>query len=201
MHEPALQKYYKEKVVPELQKSRGYANIHDVPTIQKVVINSGIKADSDKAWVQEVQKEISAIAGQRAVITKARKSISNFKLREGMPIGVMVTLRGARMWEFLYRTISVSLPVIRDFRGVSNKLDGAGNYTLGINDHTIFPEVHVDTARKGIGMDISIVTTATNDEEGRELLKLIGMPFRRTAKEQAEQDNKNKEEAAEAVAG
>jgi len=194
-----LQKFYQEQVVAELKKTRGYANAHQVPGIQKVVINSGFGAEADKAWIAEVQKDISNIAAQKAVITRARKSISNFKLREGMPIGVMVTLRGARMWEFLFRLINVALPVIRDFRGVPNKLDGAGNYTIGISDHTIFPEINTDTARKGLGMDITIVTTAENDEEGRALLKLLGMPFRKTAQEQAEAEAREKEATAAAA--
>lgn len=179
MPEPVFRKFYKEQVVPELQKTRGYKNIHQVPAIEKVVINSGVSASLDKAAVTDTAKEIAAIAGQKPVITTARKSISNFKLREGMPIGVKVTLRGDRMYEFFYRLISVALPSIRDFRGVSHKLDGHGNYTLGIADHTIFPEVSIEQTKRVTGMDITIVTTADNDEDGRELLRLFGMPFRR----------------------
>lgn len=181
---PFLQKHYAETVAPELRKTRGYANSHQIPKIAKVVINSGFNASKDKNWAAEVLKEISSIAGQQAVMTKASKSVSNFKLREGMPIGVKVTLRGARMYDFLYRLIAVSLPNIRDFRGVSRKLDGQGNYTLGITDSTIFPEISADTGgREAIGMDITIVTTAESDDEGRELLQLMGMPFRKPVKQ------------------
>ncbi len=183
---PALKKAYREQVVPELRKNLGYENIHQVPKLEKVVINSGLNASRDKNWIAEVQKEITAIAGQHAVVTKARKSVSNFKLREGMPNGVSVTLRGAQMYDFLYRFINIALPNIRDFRGVSQKLDGAGNYSIGITDSTIFPEINSDTqGRENIGMDISIVTSATTDKEGRELLKLLGMPFRKSSSETA----------------
>jgi len=160
-------------------EARGYKNIHEVPSIEKVVINSGFNATVEKGQIQDILREISGIAGQQAVITKARKSISNFKLREGMPIGVMVTLRGRQMYEFLYRMLSVALPGIRDFRGVKDRLDGTGNYTLGIADHTIFPETHGDSGKLSIGMDICISTTAKTDEEGRALLELLGVPFRK----------------------
>lgn len=162
-------------------KSRGYKNCHEVPTIEKIVLNSSIGTDADKTWITEVQNDIGKIAGQQPVITKARKSISNFKLREGMPIGVKVTLRGDRMYDFLYRLLVVSLPRIRDFRGVSRKLDGSGNYNLGVSDHTIFPEINVEGNRKNIGLDITIVTTADTDAEALELLTLMGIPFRKTA--------------------
>ncbi|WP_343219087.1 50S ribosomal protein L5 [Cerasicoccus maritimus] len=175
-----LKKHYNDVVVPELKKSQGYANAHQVPKVTKVVINSGFNATKDKNWAAEVQKEISSIAGQHAVMTKASKSVSNFKLREGMPIGVKVTLRGERMYDFLFRLIAVALPNIRDFRGISRKLDGQGNYTLGVTDSTIFPEISADTGgREAIGMDITIVTSADSDDEGRELLQLMGMPFRK----------------------
>lgn len=165
--------------MPELHKKLACKNIHQVPAIEKIVINSGINAESDKAWIAEVTKEITNIAGQKAVVTRSRKSIANFKLKENMPNGVMVTLRGERMYEFLYRLIAVAMPMIRDFRGLSRRLDGQGNYTIGIKDHTIFPEITVDTNRKNIGMDITIVTTAENDEHGRELLRMMGIPFRK----------------------
>lgn len=168
-----------EKVIPELKKNLGIENPHVVPNLEKIVISSGIRSESDKGWAKEVAKEIAKISGQQPVITKARKSIANFKLREGQENGVKVTLRGAIMWEFLYKFIAVVLPSIRDFRGVSTRFDGAGNYNFGIADHTIFPEVTVDPGRKNIGMDITIVTTATDDNSGRELLKLLGMPFRK----------------------
>ena len=162
-----------------MKKNLGIENPHVVPTLEKIVISSGIRSESDKGWAKEVAKEIAKISGQQPVITKARKSIANFKLREGQENGVKVTLRGAIMWEFLYKFIAVVLPSIRDFRGVGIRLDGAGNYNFGIADHTIFPEVTVDPGRKNIGMDITIVTTATDDKSGRELLKLLGMPFRK----------------------
>ncbi|MDP0497007.1 MAG: 50S ribosomal protein L5 [Verrucomicrobiota bacterium JB024] len=183
---PTLKKSYLETVVPELRKNLGYTNVHQVPKIEKVVINSGLNASRDKAWVAEVQKEITTIAGQQAVVTKARQSVSNFKLREGMPNGVAVTLRGSKMYDFLYRFINIALPNIRDFRGVSQKLDGHGNYSIGITDSTIFPEISHDTSgRESIGMDITIVTSAPTDNEGRELLKLLGMPFRKPSSQAA----------------
>ncbi len=162
-----------------MKKNLGIENPHVVPNLEKIVISSGIRSEGDKGWAKEVAKEIAKISGQQPVITKARKSIANFKLREGQENGVKVTLRGAIMWEFLYKFIAVVLPSIRDFRGVSTRFDGAGNYNFGIADHTIFPEVTVDPGRKNIGMDITIVTTATDDNSGRELLKLLGMPFRK----------------------
>jgi len=179
MSTPALKKYYTEEVVPALKKSRGYTNPHQVPAIEKVVINSGISATLDKAAVNDTVRDIGLITGQRPVITKARKSIANFKLREGMPVGVKVTLRGTSMYEFLYRLLAVALPSIRDFRGVPSRFDGQGNYNLGIGDHTIFPEISIENVKRTTGMDITIVTTAETDEEGQELLRLMGMPFRR----------------------
>lgn len=179
MEKSYLQQFYTDQVVPELKKKLGYTNIHEVPQIEKVVINTGFGATAEKGQIEDIVRDISIIAGQKPVVTKARKSISNFKLREGMPVGVMVTLRGRQMYEFLYRLIAVALPGIRDFRGVRDRLDGTGNYTLGITDHTIFPEVHGDTAKHNIGMDICITTTAATDEEGKELLSLLGIPFRK----------------------
>ncbi len=183
MSTPQLKEHYQKVVTPELKKKRGYKNAHQIPGIKKVVINSGIKATVDKNWFEEVRKDISSIAGQKAVITKAKKSVSNFKLREGMNNGVMVTLRGARMYDFLLRLLAVALPNIRDFRGVGKKMDGRGNYTLGITDHTIFPEIPSDTGGKeSIGMDITIVTSAATDDEAYDLLSLMGMPFRKQPK-------------------
>lgn len=179
MQKPYLQTYYQDVIVPQLKEKLGYTNIHEVPRLEKIVINSGFSATVEKGQIQDIQKDISSIAGQQAVITIARKSISNFKLREGMPIGVMVTLRGRRMYEFLYRLLAVALPGIRDFRGVKSKLDGHGNYTLGIADHSIFPEAHSDSGKLVIGMDICMTTTAQTDEEGTELLTLLGIPFRK----------------------
>jgi large subunit ribosomal protein L5 len=175
---PTLKQFYLEKVVPELSKTRGYKNAHQVPTINKIVLNSRIDSEADKNWVTEVVKDITIIAGQKPVITRARASVANFKVREGMPSAVMVTLRGPNMWDFLLRLLTVTLPNIRDFRGVGRKMDGRGSYNIGIGDHTIFPEITVDPGRKNIGLDIAIVTTARTDDEGRELLRLLGMPFR-----------------------
>ncbi|MGF1450118.1 MAG: 50S ribosomal protein L5 [Opitutales bacterium] len=187
---PFLRTFYQSEVIPELKKKRGYTNPHQVPAVEKVIINTALRADADKSWIAEVVKEVGLIAGQQPVITKARKSISNFKVREGMPLGVKVTLRGARMYDFLLRLLAVALPAIRDFQGVPTKCDGQGNYTLGITDHTIFPEINVDNNKRSIGMDITLVTSAADDDEARDLLRLLGMPFRKTAKE------KEAEEAA-----
>lgn len=158
MQIPALKTQYAEKVVPELTKKFGYANKHQVPSIKKIVINSGFSATDDKNHILYVNQEIGKIAAQRPVTTKAKLSISNFKLREGQPIGVKVTLRGRAMYEFLNRLIQISLPAIRDFRGVPAKLDGQGNYTLGVSDHSIFPEISSDGTTATIGMDICINT-------------------------------------------
>lgn len=177
--ESFLKKYYNEKVVPELMKSRGYKNVHEVPHLEKIVINSGFSSSLEKGQIEEIVKAIGQISGQKPVVTKARRSVSNFKLREGMPIGVKVTLRGKMMYDFMYRTLTVALPGIRDFRGVRDKLDGNGNYTLGIGDITIFPEISHDGIKHQVGLDICITTTATSDDEGRELLTLLGMPFRK----------------------
>jgi large subunit ribosomal protein L5 len=176
---PTLKKLYTEQVVPELVKSRGYKNKHQVPKLVKIAINTGIDADADKNQIADIQRDIAAIAGQKPVLAKSRKAIANFKLKQGQVVGCHVTLRGNAMWEFLYRVIAVALPTIRDFRGVQTKLDGQGNYNLGITDHSIFPEITVENVKKHIGLDLTIVTTAQTDDEGRELLKLLGMPFRR----------------------
>ena len=174
---PILKQRYLD-IIPDIMKSRGYKNVHQVSAVEKIVINSGVGTQNDKAFLEQTMSEIALIAGQRPVVTKARKSISNFKLRQGMPIGVKVTLRGNQMYEFLYRFIAIALPGIRDFRGTPVKFDGNGNYTLGIRDHTIFPEIVMDINKRSIGMDITITTSAKTDDEGRELLKLLGMPFR-----------------------
>lgn len=181
MEKAYLHQYYLAQVVPQLMEVRGYKNVHEVPRIEKIVINSGFSATAEKGQIEDIVRDITNIAGQKAVVTKARKSISNFKLREGMPVGVMVTLRGRQMYEFLYRLIAVALPGIRDFRGVKEKLDGSGNYSLGIEDHSIFPEAHGDSGKSTIGMDICITTTAHTDDEGRELLSMLGIPFRKRA--------------------
>jgi large subunit ribosomal protein L5 len=177
---PTLKKLYAEKAFPELMKLRGYTNKHQVPRIVKINLNSGIDAEADKNQIADVQRDLSLIAGQKPVLSKTRKAISNFKLKENQVVGCHVTLRGDSMWEFLYRLLAVALPTIRDFRGVSPKLDGQGNYNLGISDFTIFPEITVENVKKSMGLDITIVTTAETDDEGRDLLRLLGMPFRRT---------------------
>jgi large subunit ribosomal protein L5 len=179
MSVPELKKIYLEEVVPALQKNCGFQNLHQVPKIDKVVLNSSFGVELDKNGIEELRKDITALSGQAPIVIKAKMSVSNFKLREGMPVGIKVTLRGNVMWEFLLRLIAIALPNIRDFRGVSSKLDGLGNYTLGIIDHSIFPEINVERQRTNTGLDISIVTTAQNDEHGKELLQLLGMPFRK----------------------
>ena len=176
---PSLRKIYIEQVVPELMKLRGYKNKHEVPRLVKVNVNTGIDAEADKNVIADTQRDITVLAGQKPVLAKSRKAIANFKLKQGQVVGCHVTLRGASMWEFLYRLIAVALPTIRDFRGMSPKLDGQGNYTIGITDHTIFPEITVDNVKKHIGVDITIVTSANTDDEARDLLRLLGMPFRR----------------------
>ena len=176
---PPLKKHYVETVVPALKASRGYKNVHQVPKLEKIVLNTGISSEADKNIIAETQRDLTAIAGQKALLNKSRKAIANFKLRQGQFVGSSVTLRGDAMWHFLMRLLAVALPSIRDFRGVPNKLDGQGNYNIGIADFTIFPEIVVENNKRQMGLDITFVTTAKDDEEGRELLKLIGMPFRR----------------------
>jgi large subunit ribosomal protein L5 len=170
---------YKEKVVPALIESRGYKNVMEVPKIQKVVVNCCIGSSVDtKIALEDAFNEVQMITGQRPIKTKSTQSIANFKLREGQEIGVKVTLRGAIMYEFLERLIRTALPRIRDFRGVSPRaFDGRGNYTLGVKDQTIFPEVELDKVKRNLGMDITIVTTARKNDEAKELLALFGMPF------------------------
>jgi large subunit ribosomal protein L5 len=181
MKVPTLKKQYAEQVAPELVKTRQYQNKHQVPRLLKIVLNTGIDAEADKNQVQDAQRDLSTIAGQKAVLTRSKKAISNFKLKENQPVGAHVTLRGDAMWEFLYRLLAVALPTIRDFRGVSPKLDGQGNYNLGVTDFTIFPEITVESVKKTMGLDVTFVTSATSDDEGRELLRLLGMPFRRSS--------------------
>ena len=176
---PSLKKLYVEQVAPELVKTRGYKNKHQVPRLLKIVLNTGIDADADKNQIADIARDMGLIAGQKPILNKSRKAIANFKLKPNQIVGCSVTLRGPAMWEFLQRLIAVALPTIRDFRGVGSKLDGQGNYNLGITDHTIFPEITVENVKKHMGLDITIVTSAKTDDEGRELLRLIGIPFRR----------------------
>ncbi|MGH7944614.1 MAG: 50S ribosomal protein L5 [Opitutaceae bacterium] len=176
---PSLKKLYIEQAAPELVKSRGYKNKHQVPKLTKISLNTGIDADADKNQIADIARDIGSIAGQKPILNRSRKAIANFKLKPNQIVGCSVTLRGNSMWEFLYRLLAVALPTIRDFRGVPSKLDGQGNYSIGITDHTIFPEISVENVKKHMGLDITIVTTADSDDEGRELLRLLGMPFRR----------------------
>jgi len=177
---PRLRTKYKEEIVPKLQEQFGYKSIMQVPKITKVSINQGVgDATQDKKLVDNALKELSVIAGQKAISTKASKSVSNFKLREGMPIGAKVTLRENKMYEFLDRFIAVALPRVRDFRGISDtSFDGRGNYSMGIKEQIIFPEIDIDKVPKITGMDITIVTTAKTDAEALALLKEMGLPFK-----------------------
>ncbi len=177
---PRLQRRYQEEIVPALMKEFGWKNPMQVPRLEKITVNMGLgEALQNAKLLEAAQEELAAITGQRPVLTRARKSIATFKLREGQAIGCMVTLRKERMWEFLDRLISVALPRVRDFRGVSGKaFDGHGNYTLGIREQIIFPEIDYDKVQKIKGMNVSIVTTARTDEESKALLRALGMPFR-----------------------
>ena len=177
---PRLKKKYREEVVPALMEQFQYSSIMEVPRIVKISMNQGVgDATQDKKLVDNAVEEMSTIAGQRAVATKARKSVSNFKLRDGMPIGARVTLRNVQMYEFLDRLVTVALPRVRDFRGVNDKsFDGRGNYSMGITEQIIFPEILMDKVNKITGMDITIVTTAKTDAEALVLLKMMGMPFK-----------------------
>jgi large subunit ribosomal protein L5 len=181
MYTPALKTRYKEEIVPALIKEFGYKTVMQVPRLDKIVINQGVgQAIADKKLLEFSVKELTDIAGQKAVQTYSSKDISNFKLRKNMPIGVMVTLRKDRMYEFLERLISVALPRIRDFKGINPKLDGRGNYTLGITEQIIFPEIDLDKVAKIMGLQMTFVTTANNDEEAFALLKHFGLPFKNT---------------------
>jgi large subunit ribosomal protein L5 len=173
-----LMERYRSEILPELQTKLGGRNVNAVPKLTKIVVSSGIGTDKDREVFDEALRTISDITGQRPVTTKARNSIANFKLREGMNVGVCVTLRGKRMYDFLYRLVNIGLPRVRDFRGVSRTaFDGSGNYSLGLPDQTIFTEVNLDKMKHNIGMNVTVVTTAANNEEGLELLTMLGMPF------------------------
>ena len=175
-----LRDRYSKEVAPALAKEFGYTNVMAIPKIEKIVVNMGLgEATGNAKIVDTGVDEIARVTGQKPVVTRAKKSIAQFKVRKGMPIGTMVTLRGDRMWEFLDRLISIALPRVRDFRGVSPKgFDGRGNYTLGLKDQLLFPEIDYMKVDKARGMNISVVTTAKTDEESRKLLQLLGMPFR-----------------------
>src|SRR5580698_287762 len=182
---PRLAEKYKKEVVPALMKKFGYSTVMQAPKLEKICINRGVNgAVTDKKLVDIAVEELTMITGQKAVPTYSKKDISNFKLRKNMPIGARVTLRGAQMYEFLDRLISVALPRVRDFKGVSDKaFDGRGNYTLGVQEQIIFPEIDIDKVNKITGMDITFVTTAANNEEAYELLKELGIPFKNIRKE------------------
>ena len=180
---PNLQKKYKEEIVDKLMKEFGYKTIMQVPKLVKITINEGVgHATQDKKLVEVAQEELTAITGQKAVQTVSRKDISNFKLRRGMPIGAKVTLRGVKMYEFLERLVAISLPRIRDFKGISENFDGRGNYTLGIKEQIIFPEIDIDKITKVMGMEITFVTSADKDEEAYALLREFGLPFKNIKK-------------------
>jgi large subunit ribosomal protein L5 len=177
---PTLKKVYKEEIVPALMKQFSYTTVMQVPKLVKITINEGVgDATQDKKLVEEAAEELALIAGQKAVITSSKKDVSNFKLRKGMPIGTKVTLRNVKMYEFLEKLIRVSLPRIRDFNGIAEKLDGRGNYTLGLKEQIIFPEIDMDKNPKIHGMEITFVTTAKTDEEAHALLKAFGLPFKK----------------------
>jgi large subunit ribosomal protein L5 len=180
MNTASLKADYKDRIVPALIKEFGYSSVMQVPQLEKIVINQGLGiAVADKKIIESAITEITAIAGQKAVATTSKKDISNFKLRKKMPIGVRVTLRGEQMYEFLERLVKVALPRIRDFKGIENKLDGRGNYTLGIQEQIIFPEINIESVQRILGMNITLVTTAQTDEEGFALLKEFGLPFKK----------------------
>ena len=177
---PRLKQVYREEIVAKLQDEFGYANPMQVPTLTKVVVNMGVgDAARDSKLIEGAIRDLTLITGQKPVVTKAKKSIAQFKLREGQPIGAHVTMRGARMWEFLDRVVSLALPRIRDFRGLSDRqFDGNGNYTFGLTEQSMFHEINLDKVDRTRGMDITVVTTADNDEEGRALLRNLGFPFK-----------------------
>ncbi|MFZ9846964.1 MAG: 50S ribosomal protein L5 [Flavobacteriales bacterium] len=180
---PALKKRYKEQIAPALKNEFGYKSVMQVPKLEKICINQGIgDSVADKRLIDNAVQQVTMITGQKAIPAYSKKDISNFKLRKGMPIGVKVTLRGDKMYEFLERLVAVALPRERDFRGVNSKLDGRGNYTLGVKEQIIFPEINIEKIDKILGMDITFVTTAETDKEGYALLKEFGLPFKNLKK-------------------
>ena len=177
---PRLKQRYRDEILPQLREQFGYANVMQVPTLVKIKVNMGVgDAAKDGKLIEGAVRDLTAITGQKPAVARARKSIAQFKLREGMPIGAHVTLRGDRMWEFLDRLLTIALPRIRDFRGLdARKLDGNGNYTFGLTEQSMFHEIDPDSIDRPRGMDITLVTTAANDDEGRALLRALGFPFR-----------------------
>lgn len=191
MSTPTLLTYYKEKVVPTLRAKHNYTNVHQIPRLEKIVVTTCMGKQPDrKQAVEDAVAEIAKITGQKPAITYARKSVANFKLREGEVLGARVTLRSTQMWEFLDRFINITAPNIRDFRGLPTRsFDGRGNYAIGISDQSIFPEIELDQIKRNIGFDIIFVTSAPTDEEGRDLLAELGIPFRKPSKKQEETAN------------
>lgn len=186
-YKPTLKANYKEQIVPALMKEFGYKSVMQAPKLLKIVVNQGMgQAVADKKLIDIAAEELATITGQKAILTKSRKDISNFKLRKGMPIGVMVTLRADKMYEFLERLVAVALPRIRDFKGINEKFDGKGNYTLGITEQIIFPELDIDKITKLFGMEITFVTSANTDEEAYALLREFGLPFKNAKKNNLE---------------
>jgi large subunit ribosomal protein L5 len=180
-----LQKRYKDEIIPKLMKDFGYKSIMQVPRLEKIIVNQGVGAAvADKKLIEVAQSELSTITGQKAIVLTSKKDISNFKLRKGMPIGVKVTLRREKMYEFLDRLISIALPRIRDFQGIHDKFDGRGNYTLGVREQIIFPEIDIDKITKIFGMEMTFVTNTDNDEEAYALLREFGLPFKNAKKNQ-----------------
>ncbi len=196
--QPELLKQYTEQIIPALRAQLGLKNIHQVPKLEKIVINCGVGSQADrKQAVEDATRDVGLITGQKAMVTFSKKAISNFKLREGEPVGLKVTLRGPRMYDFLMRLVKTALPRVRDFRGVSARaFDGRGNYTLGISDQSIFPEIELDKIKRNLGFDVTFVTSATNDDHARELLRALGVPFRKPAATQAKKPGDQPEQAA-----
>lgn len=196
--EPELLTLYKTKVRSELQKKLGLANVHQVPTLEKIVINCSVGSQPErKQAVEDAQAELTLITGQKPVVTHSKKAIANFKLRAGEAVGVKVTLRGRRMYDFMMRLVKTAIPRIRDFRGVAPKaFDGRGNYTLGITDQSIFPEIELDKVKRTLGFDITFVTSTNHDDHAREMLAMLGMPFRQRSTPQPKQGEAQPQEAA-----
>jgi large subunit ribosomal protein L5 len=196
--EPELLTQYQTKIRPELLTKLGLANVHQVPTLEKIVLNCSVGSQAErKQAVEDAQAEITLITGHKPVVTFSKKAIANFKLRAGEPVGVKVTLRGRRMYDFLMRLVKTAIPRIRDFRGVAPKaFDGRGNYTLGISDQSIFPEIELDKVKRTMGFDITFVTSTNHDDHARELLAMLGMPFRQRTTPQAQPTQGAAEEAA-----
>lgn len=194
---PELRTLYKSKVVPQLQNDLGLKNIHQVPKLEKIVLNCSVGKEADrKQAVEDATKDIQLITGQKPVVTISKKAIANFKLRAGEAIGVKVTLRGDRMYDFMMRLLFTAIPRVRDFRGVNPRaFDGRGNYTLGISDQSIFPEIELDKIKRSLGFDLTFVTSTNNDDHARELLRAFGMPFVRSKAEQAKVDAAAKQAA------